>query len=74
MPKTEWRKGTPLSESLQERLRLLVREHGAGGTAKILRLALPTVARAASGDGMREGTKLLIQMRLDKLGGVAEAA
>lgn len=67
MPKVEWRRGQPLSEELQERLRVLIRERGEKKTAELLSLSVISIARAALGCGTREGTRLLIQMRLRAL-------
>lgn len=62
-----WRKGTPLDETLQEKLRKLVRERGEKAAAALLEIGQISVLRGAAGAGMRRGTAFWIKTKLDEL-------
>ncbi len=63
----EWKKGTPLDDANQEKLRALVRREGLEKTAKVLDTSTVSVTRAAAGLGLRKGTILLIVNALIKV-------
>lgn len=68
MAKPTWRKGIPLEDTLQERLRALVKERGEEAVAEMLEIGEISVLRAAAGVGLRRGTAFVIKMKLDALG------
>ncbi len=65
MGKPTWRKGIPLDDALQERLRALVKEKGEKATAELLEIGQISVVRAAAGLGLRRGTAFVIKMKLE---------
>lgn len=67
MGKPTWRKGIPLEDALQERLRALVKERGEKAAAELLEIGEISVLRAAAGVGLRRGTAFVIKMKLDAL-------
>ncbi len=69
MGKPSWRKGIPLEERLQERLRALMREKGEKVVAALLEIGQISVVRAAAGLGLRSGTAFVIKTKLDAIAG-----
>ena len=56
----------PLAPSLRAQLQTLVRQVGESRAVAQLDLPRNTLARAIAGFGLREGTRLLIEVRLDQ--------
>ena len=67
MAKTTWRKGTPLRDDLQERLRALVKEKGESKVAELLDVGRVSVVRAAAGLGLRRSTAFVIETKIDSI-------
>lgn len=62
-----FRHGTPLSPPVQERLRALIAEIGEYETAKKIGVGYSSIARAAAGMGLRRGTAVAIEMKLESI-------
>lgn len=67
-------KGAPLAQPQRAKLQTLVQRVGERRALERLDLPRSTLARALAGLGLREGTRLLIEVRLEQLGAAAEAA
>lgn len=75
MVKPSWRKGIPLAEDVQARLRALVKEKGGEGVvAELLGIGRVSVVRAAAGLGLRRGTAFVIETKLAALMPASRAA
>jgi hypothetical protein len=64
MAKPTWQKGIPLNDSLQERLRALLRERGEDAITAMIGVGKSSIVRAAAGLGLRRGTAFVIEARL----------
>ncbi len=62
-------KGEPLPPELRSRLQNLVARVGERSAIEQLDLSRQTWARALAGLGLREGTRLLIELRLEDVAG-----
>lgn len=73
MAKPTWRKGIPLADGVQKRLRELVKERGEAAAAEFLGIGRISVVRAAAGCGLRRGTLFVIETKLAAISAAAAA-
>jgi hypothetical protein len=64
MAKPVWKKGKPLPDPLQEKLRALVQERGEVEVAEQFGIGQSSIVRAAAGLGLRRGTIRVIELGL----------
>jgi hypothetical protein len=59
-----WRKGTPLDDTVQERLRALIKQKGDEEVSELLGIGRASVMKAAAGGRLRRVTAIAIEARL----------
>lgn len=67
MARPTWKRGEPLSDAAQEKLRLLIKERGEVQAANDIGISRVSVVRAAAGSGVRRVTAIAIEAQLAAL-------
>lgn len=67
MEKTTWKRGMPIAEPLQEKLRALIKERGESAAADFFGMSKVAMLRAAAGSGVRRVTAFTIETKLSEL-------
>jgi len=67
MSRTQWRRGSPLDDETQGRLRELIKQHGIEGTSSLLGIGRDSIKAAAAGGGVRDVTAIAIRAKLDEV-------
>lgn len=69
-----WKRGKPLKEETQARLRAMIGANGEDRVAEILGISVTAVLRGAANAGLRQGTIRLIEVELAALDNKNNAA
>jgi hypothetical protein len=63
----DWKKGSPIDERLQQKLRELIRHEGKNQVAERFGIGATTLVHAAAGIGVRRATATVIEIRLTEM-------